>query len=366
MRQTTVVVCAFLAFASLSPASAGTYREFGKWAVGCDNARACAAFGISEAERAGERHGLRIAREPGEAGKLRIAFNRKDVAKMEHVVIDGAKRPIAPAEPGTASSSERSMLALVDSLLNASTMTGPDGGTDAEIVSLKGLKAALLYIDEQQGRIGSRNAFVAKGDKATARRPGDYPVVRAVQVSDVEEKRRAALSPQVQKRIMAYHRRTTDRKNCDIGFEPGDEASPEPHPLQPGLTLMEVYCWRAAYQAGSVFYLYDHKSGVVTDPGFEQLDTKTGAITTGKAKSISGADYAKGRIESLHKARGLGGCGVQLGWRWDGRVFRLTSYHQKLLCNHEDAAFRLYRAKIRQPDGLVDPLPDDDDEEVAF
>ena len=52
-------------------------------------------------------------------------------------------------------------------------------------VSLDGMKAALLYVDQIQGRVGTVTALVARGDKAASQVPvaPKLPVVRAVSAS---------------------------------------------------------------------------------------------------------------------------------------------------------------------------------------
>jgi hypothetical protein len=367
LRPAARLACALVALPTFALAQAGTYREFGTWTVACDNGLACAAFGTSEADRGGRRYGLRISRAAGYAGKIRIAFNGKSIDDEEHILVDGKIFPIESRQSmGAGSLPDEPMLGVVRSLLNATKMTMPGEEKAGETVSLAGLKAALLFMDERQGRSGGRNAFVSRGDSRSATPPPAYPIVRAAAAPDTGGKSSPDAAGAVARRVMAHHRRSADARICDIGTEPGSRESPVAHPLGKGLTLMEVYCWRAAYQAGSVFYLHDAARGAVADARFEQLDAKAGALRIGKAESISSPDVEGGAISSLHKSRGGGGCGVQMSWRWDGRVFRLTSYAQKLLCDHTDATFRLHRTRIRGPDGKTIPVGEDADEDGEF
>lgn len=366
MRHRAFLAGAVVAFLPLAAEAAG-YREFGKWSVGCDNSLACSAFGISDKDRGGERWGLRIDRAPGYEGKIRLRFNGKDISDEEHILIDGKMAMIeSPASMGAASLPQEPLLGVVNRLLNAATMTVPGEEKDGEVISLTGLKAALLYMDERQGRIGSLNAFVAKGDKKVATPPRAYPIIKATKVPKSESAAGVTISAKVSTAVMAHYRATTNRKICDVGVEPTSRETPTAYPLGKGLLLMEVSCWRAAYQAGSVFYLYDSARGTLRDAPFETLDIKTGALRIGKNDSVSGADVGDGGISGLHKGRGVGGCGESLGWQWDGKAFRLTSQALKMLCNHSDAAFRLYRAQIRDADGKLTPLGEDADEDMTF
>lgn len=364
MRHRAFLAGAVVALLPWAAEAAG-YREFGKWSVGCDNSLACSAFGISDKDGGGERWGLRIDRAPGYEGKIRLRFNSKDIADGGHILIDG-KKAVIEASAGAASLPQEPLLGVVNRLLNAATMTIPGEEKDGEIISLTGLKAALLYMDEQQGRIGALNAFVSKGEKKSATPPRAYPIIQAVKVAKNESAAGVTISAKVSKAVMAHYRATTNRKICDLGLDTGSEETPTAYPLGKGLLLMEVSCWRAAYQAGSAFYLYDSARGTVRDAPFETLDTRTGALKIGRNESVSGAGVGGGGISGLHKGRGVGGCGESLGWQWDGKAFRLTSQALKALCDHSDAAFRLYRAQIREADGKLIPLEDDADEDMTF
>lgn len=365
MRHRALLVGAIVALLPVAAQATG-YREFGKWSIACDNSLACSAFGISDKDKGGERWGLRIDRAPGYDGKIRIRFNGKDISDEEHILIDGKMAMIeSPASMGAASLPQEPLLGVINRLLNAATMTMPGEEKDGEIISLTGLKAALLYMDEQQGRIGARNAFVSKGEKKSAMPPRAYPIVKAVKVPE-SGSTGVPIAPKIGKAVMAHYRATTNRKICDLGLEPASQETPTAYPLDKALLLMEVYCWRAAYQAGSVFYLFDRSSGTLRDAPFEMLDSKTGALTIGKNESVSGADAGDGAISGLHKGRGVGGCGEAVSWRWDGKAFRLTSQTFKSLCNHSDAAFRLYRAQVRHADGKLTPIAEDADEDMSF
>lgn len=365
MRHRAFLAGVVVAFLPMAAEAAG-YREFGKWSVGCDNSLACSAFGISDKDGGGERWGLRIDRAPGFAGKIALRFNGKDISDKDRILIDGKMATSeTPASQGGASLPQAPLLGLVNRLLNAATMTLPGEEKDGEIISLTGLKAALLYMDEQQGRIGARNAFVSKGEKKSATPPRAYPIIKAVKVSK-SSAAGVTIAPKIGNAVMAHYRATTNRDVCDLDLEPTSQEKPTAYPLGKGLLLMEVYCWRAAYQAGSVFYLYDSARGTLRDAPFETLDLKTGAMKIGRNESVSGAGADEGGISGFHKDRGGGGCGESLGWQWDGKVFRLTSQSLKSLCDHADAAFRLYRAQIRGADGKLTPLTEDADEDMTF
>ena len=356
--KSIALACVLTFSAAVGSNAAGTFRAFGKWQVACDNVGHCAAFGISGEDVGEPRGGLRITRDAGYEGKITVRMDGVDAAEEETVYIDGKPHMNESRQSGGRGASENDpSLALIARMLDGRAFALKEPSQPQDQIALAGLKAALLYIDDKQGRVGARNAFVARGDKMVARKAAPYPVVRAARTVD-----RAGKAPDMSdaagKKVMAHYRRHADRKICDIGMEPG-EAGDKPgewYGLGRTLMLAEVYCWRAAYQAGSVFYLYDLKTGMVRDAPFEQLDTKTGQLSVGPIETVTTADFANGALSSLHKGRGVGGCGERKGWQWDGAVFRLTDHGLKLHCGFSDAGFRLHGARVRLPGGTFQEM----------
>ncbi len=112
------------------------------------------------------------------------------------------------------------------------------------------------------------------------------------------------------------------------------------------LKLVEVYCWRAAYQAGSIFFAVDPKAPdkarllrfPIWSTSKKQLD---------RSYSLTSPEYdAKSRKLGMgHKGRGAGDCGEVGTWRWSGKDLRLTGYWSKPDCDGEpfDADGRRWR-----------------------
>ena len=257
--KSIALACVLTFSAAVASNAAGTFRAFGKWQVACDNVGHCAAFGISGEDVGEPRGGLRITRDAGYEGKISVRMDGVDAAEKETVYIDGKPHMNESRQSGGRGASENDpSLALIARMLDGRAFALKEPSQPQDQIALAGLKAALLYIDDKQGRVGARNAFVARGDKMVARKAAPYPVVRAARTVD-----RAGKAPDMSdaagKKVMAHYRRHADRKICDIGMEPG-EAGDKPgewYGLGRTLMLAEVSCWRAAYQAGSVFYLYD-------------------------------------------------------------------------------------------------------------
>ena len=333
----------------------GVYREFGRWSVGCDNIGNCAAFGMPSEDFGEPRTGMRIERGAGQDARISVRLGGEDIAEAESVVVDGKLHLIESRQSlGAGESLNLPVLSLLKRLQDAETVALAEDAPKSETISLKGLKAALLFIDENQGRVGMRDALVARGDGQGSKRQRLLPLVRAVNVPEVKSSAGIEIPEAVAKATIARYRATA-RQTCTRGFEDNDFGTPVGFPLGGGRLLLEMYCWSAAYQAGSVFFIYDPGRKSVSQAPFEHLDSKTGKLAVQSGPSISNADVSGGKVSALHKGRGVGGCGEAMQWQWDGAVFRLISYRLKVQCGYESAAFLLYSAKVRKPDGTIAP-----------
>jgi len=104
--------------------------------------------------------------------------------------------------------------------------------------------------------------------------------------------------------------------------------------LDDGLMLVEIPCWMAAYQAGSILIAFDPDATenarllrfpVPSADGF----TDTPSLT------FPEYDPETKRITSLHRGRGLGDCGSAGRWQWSAGSFVLESYWEKPDCDGE-------------------------------
>jgi hypothetical protein len=117
---------------------------------------------------------------------------------------------------------------------------------------------------------------------------------------------------------------------CDE--EASDKSVVETNDLGGGQSLVEVRCWRAAYQAGSIFFVMTvdapDKARLLRFP----VPDKKGMTPT---FSLSSPEYdpKTGMIESFHKGRGVGDCGTIGAWTWSGTDFQLVRYFAKPACD---------------------------------
>jgi len=117
-----------------------------------------------------------------------------------------------------------------------------------------------------------------------------------------------------------------DEKNKDLEFA-GD--------LGAGLKLVELSCWSAAYNFGSIFFAADPKDlSKARLLQFRLPDEKNRLVQTFQLSNPS-YDEKKKVMESFHKGRGVGDCGTSGNWRWNGKDFVLVRFWSKNDCDGE-------------------------------
>jgi hypothetical protein len=143
-------------------------RQFQDWLLVCDNVRVCRAQPTSASGS------LMVRRDPGAAGRLVVILDGQDpspessVPEPGSVRIDGA--PLAgvtwrlnQAEESASLEGEPA-LRFVRALADARTLAYR-GGSEMLEVPLTGMKAALLAVDEAQGRLETATAFTRPGGR---------------------------------------------------------------------------------------------------------------------------------------------------------------------------------------------------------
>ena len=104
--------------------------------------------------------------------------------------------------------------------------------------------------------------------------------------------------------------------------------------LSPRLEIVEVTCWRAAHNAGSILF-------AVPDSRAEDAELLTverwenGRVRRDHSVAAPGYDAKTRTLSSTHKARGSGDCGMIQEMKWTGWHFRLLNVWSKQQCDGE-------------------------------
>jgi hypothetical protein len=315
---------------SAAPASA-EIKQFRDWIAACDNLRACSAYGF-DAELSGNSY-LRLERDGAADAALRITIvveAQKDV-KFRLAFDDRALAGL-PSGPiaGEASGDEdfkrltiaepQAIAAALASLRQAKTLVitriDPAGAPPSDPVkseiSLSGLAAALLWIDDQQKRVGTVTALIGRGDKPAAA----VPAVPALPVVTAAKRASGPVPKKAPAAVVAKARAVCEDKK--VG-EPDDVAR---------LGANEVmYSFVCTNLSGA----YNFFNALVIDsPGKPvrlaefKFPREYGATDHDYSPINAGFDEATQTLSTFNKGRGLGDCGSSSDWVWDGQAFRMV------------------------------------------
>ncbi|MFT4266495.1 MAG: DUF1176 domain-containing protein, partial [Xenophilus sp.] len=176
------------------------------WSIACDNGLRCAAKGLRDVYRGSD---LLIERDAGPVGAIRVKIAAAFPFVIDDLRLDGKPLGLDPRawrmerrDGVTRLSTDRQAVAraFIKRIRNAQDLefaTREDG-----YIPLRGLSAALLRMDERQGRIGTVTALVRPGAGAsgTVPPPPDLPVLRPTRtLSSLSAADEAALTTRARK-----------------------------------------------------------------------------------------------------------------------------------------------------------------------
>jgi hypothetical protein len=177
--------------------------------------------------------------------------------------------------------------------------------------SLAGLTASLVWIDEQQKRLGSERVASAPpyGLSPTG---GEQTQTPQVPIALLD---RMAADPDCQ----PFENLANGR---DIYTGKLDE----------GHTVYVLPCWSAAYNFGWKVFVGQLNS---FDPVyFADFDGTLGWVGTATLINVSYDDNNK-ELRSLSKGRGIGDCGSAGRWRWKDYAFQMVEFRAKDACDEQ-------------------------------
>ncbi|QKJ88146.1 DUF1176 domain-containing protein [Paramixta manurensis] len=194
-------------------------------------------------------------------------------------------------------------------------------------ISLHGLKAALLLMDELQGRVNGMSAWIKRGDRA------------AVDVPPEPE------APQMRTPGQPPTPLTRDETTGLIDFGTwrvnADECSLDPMrrevsvaPLSDEKALLLVSCEMGAYNVIDLAFEVTRSLPYVAR-GLTLTLPFVPPNHGDKQMELVNAEYDASRSELLtfSKGRGLGDCGNATRWQFDGREFVLAEYAEESTCD---------------------------------
>lgn len=306
----------------------GRVRIFEDWSVGCDNRLSCTAISLVP-EGGGDAYSVLVSieRDAGAYGTTRLQLSGANELKgMIDLVIDGKQVASLMATRDSATATGEQAFTLSRTLGSSYTFEIRQKTDVLGAPSLSGLALALRYIDEVQGRIGSRRALAAIGDgppdlarpappEATfALMPNGPPASGPLSLSDAGHLavQRLAVCDGRPRSNYPVELRGLDREHllvllpCDAGAD--------------NVSSVALIGTGEAGQRSFQIARFDLVPGFSGDPGTPPL--------------IVNAQWnpERGELSSFVRGRPLGDCGTTETYRWDGAMFRLTEARAMPVC----------------------------------
>jgi hypothetical protein len=323
--------------AALALAGPGSEHVFGNWAVACDNVKRCEATMLMPESWSGEQApGFDVAREAGPAGALTISISPVSKAGgVTDILIDRRLVGSGVLRDGTIRLSDATAEGLGRAMAGGHVLTLRQRSGTIATFSLAGASAALRYIDAEQGRSGTLTALVARGPKPAASVAGAQPLPRI-----------AAIRPGRGKPAVLSKAQTAalrERAGCGE-FDVSDTLAPAFYRLDAHSTLVAISCVSGAYQ--SSFALFVITDGRVAPAPFD-YPPETDAEAKDAVPELAEPEWdpAAAALASHAKGRGLGDCGTDQSWVWDGARFRMTEYKALETCRLSGSWLTRYRAQ---------------------
>ncbi|HEY0149391.1 MAG TPA: DUF1176 domain-containing protein [Allosphingosinicella sp.] len=330
-----------LAAAAVAVPKPGELKTFSDWTVGCDNLRACHAVALVPEDKWEGAVTMSVRRGPEANAPVGIHFFPSDDIKATALRAYGQPLPVRLKETDEGlEAAPEDMGGLLSSIRGADKieLLGQDGAV-VGTVSLSGSSAALLYMDEQQKRLGTETALVRPGTRPASAVPpppelpvikaGPAPTGAAVKVSDA--------------RMKTIRRQA----KCEID-EVGGPIENEVYPLGPGQALLLLACGSGAYNVSYVPHLLTQQGSNVRAV-YAPFDVKPEWWDDEKPVLVN-ADWDGERrlLGSFSKGRGLGDCGEARTYAWDGARFRLVEQSEMGECRGSVDYITTWRAEVRR------------------
>lgn len=334
MRRSVVFAAALVSAIALPPVAAlaagPSTKTVRDWSAACDNVNACAAFGFAT-ETPEEVFGawLRISRsgdaaapatvsvgvtlasgDTPETATVALAFDDASLAlpsgpPLRLIPLDDPSLGVDLA-PGLGD-------AVLAGLRKAKglRLTLSVGGAPVEAtISLDGATATLLWLDEQQGRLGTVTALVRRGDKPASAVPPVPPLPVIVRGTPSDKPPPATLPAALRKGLPA---------DCD---ESGANLDPIIARIDARHVLYGVGCNSGAYNFAYALFVSENGGRAVP------VALRAPVATRVPPDILVNPDFDDKSLilQFFTKGRGLGDCGSAGYYVWDGAGFRLAEY----------------------------------------
>ncbi|AFQ51457.1 DUF1176 domain-containing protein [Burkholderia cepacia] len=351
------VLTASLSAAARDRAQHSVARDFKNWSVVCDNANRCVAeAGNDDIDDARTSMIVRLTRDAGPDARPLLEIFASTPVDLRTARADGQPFDAVPAEWHAATRTgsgdddvypfrtHTSDPTTVDAWLtvshNAQMLSfGDPAAAQAPRVSLSGLSAALLLIDDTQGRIGTVTALLHKGTRPAS----SVPAAPALPPAPVPAPRVADLTPAEQRPLVdaVFDKFGGNVKRC--AADAGDEMSTRDRrktataiAISAADAIVSIPCQTSsAYNHTDLWYRVHRTAPYAPAPLDFGEHASAGLDPASFANQLTEASYdpAHATLSSLDRVRSAGDCGSSASWVFDGRRFVLNDVAMHGACN---------------------------------
>lgn len=309
----------------------GFYFTHHDWEIACDNTRTCRAAGYY-AENNELKISVLLTRQAGANTEIKVAlqigeYGEDPVVSKLPKNFDLTMR-ISGRTHGLVAIDKSSLIGYLNAEQIQALTLALTKQSRIEFVydkhrwelSGKGASAAMLKMDEFQGRLDTPSALARKGSRSETqvRPPVPIPKIFSVPFAPAQAGDESFVVKNEKALLASIKSVTKESDYCpDLSVEARDEPSLGLSAVRLTNTqmLVSMRCWLAAYNYGYGSWLVNSKA-----PFSAKL-----VITNGNG----GAD---GDLSASHKGRGLGDCWGTDSWTWNGKTFLHTQSATNGMC----------------------------------
>lgn len=305
--------------AAVGPPVIPERRTFRSWLAACDNGGDCAAFaGPADGASAGW---LRVALSAGPQARPTVMagfWPGTETKGRLSLTIDGRSWPLDPVAGHDSPDLGQVARQATDEVIAALTAGRSlilARGTERLALSSDGATAALLWLDEKQGRLDTPSALARRGERDTAAVPAPPGLPR---VAPAAVAAAPALPTTLPATLAAREDVRACRENLRWNATLSDEVTRDR--LNDRTELWGVPCDAGAYNMMTRHFLTGPDGA---DP--RPLDFRGEGEGEPQTTLVNARyDPATRTLTQFAKARGLGDCGVHQSWIWTGQGFVLS------------------------------------------
>ena len=301
---------AFQAAAAESDPPSFSYKD---WELACDNTRTCRAAGYQSEAGSSDPVSILLTRPAGPGTAVEIDLQvggEKDVRGP--LSLKAGTAEVRDLGTEVARLSQAQARSLLPQLMRAEQAVVTSAGGARWVVSLLGLNAVLLKMDEAQGRVDTPGALVKRGGKA------ESSVLAALPVPVVKAVRPAGARPgdaALATRIFPTLDLREPKESCNQAGRI-DASAISVDRLTDARVLVTLACGVGAYNEQSFVWIADDKPPYAA----RSLDA-TGDL-----------DAKDGSLTSVQKGRGIGDCVWLEEAHFDGQRFVRSHEAGDTLC----------------------------------